>query len=170
MAFHGGEGILNHSGEPQLVEREAESGFGKVRQELTGLVDSVSFNEGEGQRRCERGNSGIVGGKLLDERDELTHRSPLVADSHHLSTKEESDVWLAAVGPDLEGSSGELFGFIAVPGDEGPPCPHEEMSPTQCWLVELLRKRRQHLEASVLLVDVSHESCGVCAPQGGKKQ
>ena len=73
-----------------------------------------------GERRGERGQPGIVGRRLLDQRDEVAHGAALPAHDHELRAEDDGGVGLAAVGADLERLGGQLLGLVGVAGDHAP--------------------------------------------------
>ena len=109
---------------------------------------------GQGQGGDEDGQTGVVGDRLLDERDEGVQRPPPQVHHDDLGAVDDEGVGLAAVGADLEGLGGQLLRLVGVPGDQGPGGALEGVHPVQEGLVELLDQGPLDLEAAVHLGDV----------------
>ena len=104
------------------------------------------------------------------ERYQLALGTSLAAHDVELGTEDDGGIGLSAGRADLERLGGVLLGPIGVPGDLGPQRAHEQVSPVEDRLVELLGHVTVDGDAPVHLVEVAGPGRRFGAPLGGPEQ
>ncbi len=165
----GGFRVVDHSGEPKLIERKVETGRRELLQDESCLVGAVrvcvGHREHTGQQcRCK---VGCVGRHLFDDRGQLAHGSAHPTDGDELPAELDVRVGYSVVRAELECFGGKVFGLIGVSRDLRAHGTAEQMTPAHQRLVKLIRQQQLvDLEAAVVLVEVSRLGRDQCSPRG----
>jgi hypothetical protein len=158
-------GVLNHCGKPDAVHGNLEVGGRELLQEATSILDAIRFCVGKSEYRSEApGHSGSVGCHLLQEWCQFTQGPASLVHADEMRTEEDGGVWLSAVGADLEGFGGQLFGPVRFSGNQRARGAIRGVAPTQHRLVKSLGQRRDDVEAAIHFIDIVGMGSNIRAP------